>query len=188
MLKDAGIRKALLNHLGSRAPKPERIIEELHVHNGNAIADIVAIYKRMHCFEIKGETDSIQRITRQAEIYSHSFPKLTLVITRKHIKWAEKNLPPYWGILVASMNSEKVVFKYQRPAMNNPDFIIEKALMMLWKQELLDISLSINLLQKKAQNRNEIANTLSKSLSKEQALQYIQGAIIRRSSALVPHN
>lgn len=187
MLKDAEIRKALLYHLGNRWPKPECIIEELHVHNGNAIADVVAFYKKMHCFEIKGETDSIQRITRQAEVYSHSFPKLTLVITPKHVKWAEKNLPYYWGIMVASTSSERVVFNYQRPAQNNPDFLIGKALMMLWRQELLDISLSIDLLQKKASNRNEIASELSERLTKEQALQYIQGAITRRSSALVPH-
>ncbi|MDT4845673.1 hypothetical protein FQZ97_796670 [compost metagenome] len=187
MLKDAEIRNALVAHLNSRSPKPDRIVEELHVHNGNAIADVVALYKKMHCYEIKGETDSIQRILKQAEVYAHSFPKLTLVLTAKHVRWSLRNLPAYWGIMVASRQNERVIFNYERRALNNPDFTTSKALMMLWRQELLDVSERMGVRQKKAGNRSDFAKLLSEHVNKEDALEQIQGAILQRFSALLPH-
>ncbi|MEW3927462.1 sce7726 family protein [Pseudomonas aeruginosa] len=77
-----------------RSPKPARVLEELTIDNGNAIADVVACYREMHCYEIKGETDNVRRILSQSEFYSRSFPKLTLVTTENHVRWAmEKSLP-----------------------------------------------------------------------------------------------
>lgn len=183
MLKDAEIRNALVQHLNSRFPSPARILQELHVHNGNAIADVVAFYKQMHCFEIKGETDSIQRILKQAEVYSHSFPKLTLVLTTKHVSWAVRNLPGYWGILVAVDHGTRVTFRYERKASNNPDFVTEKALMMLWRQELLDVSEKMGITLKKSGNRNDFAKTLGSRVNKNDALSQIQNAILNRTNA-----
>jgi hypothetical protein len=183
MLKDAEIRNALVQHLNSRSPRPSRILQELHVHNGNAIADVVAFYKQMHCFEIKGETDSIQRILKQAEVYSHSFPKLTLVLTTKHVRWALRNLPEYWGILVAQDQGDRVIFRYERKASNNPNFVTDKALMMLWRQELLDVSEKMGVIQKKSGNRNDFAKTLGSTINKSDALAQIQGAILNRANA-----
>jgi hypothetical protein len=187
MLKDAEIRNALVQHLNSRSPRPTRILQELHVHNGNAIADVVAFYKQMHCYEIKGETDSIQRIIKQAEVYSHSFPKLTLVLTTKHVRWALRNLPEYWGIMVAIELGDRVAFKYERKASNNPDFVTDKALMMLWRQELLDVSEKMGVVLKKSGNRNDFAKTLGSFVNKNDALAQIQSAILNRTNELLLH-
>jgi len=183
MLKDAEIRNALIRHLNCRACKPNHILEELHVHNGNAIADVVAFYKKMHCYEIKGETDSIHRIIKQAKVFSHSFPKLTLVLTAKHTRWALQNLPNYWGIMVAVDESNRVSFRYERKASNNPEFKTNKALMMLWRQELLDVSEQMGVFQKKSGNRQDFAEVLGATVNKADALEQIQNAILRRTSA-----
>lgn len=185
MLKDAEIRNALVQHLNTRFPRPARVMQELHVHNGNAIADVVAFYKQMHCYEIKGETDSIQRILKQAEVFSHSFPKLTLVLTSKHVCWALRNLPEYWGIMVALEKGDRVVFRYERKASNNPDFVTDKALMMLWRQELLDVSEKMGIALKKSGNRNDFAKALGSTVNKNDALAQIQSSILNRTSALL---
>lgn len=181
MLKDAEIRVALVEHLNKRSPKPTYVAQELHVHNGNAIADVVAFYKHMHCYEIKGETDSVGRVLKQSEVYSHSFPKLTLVLTPKHVNWAMKNLPEYWGIMIANEEIQgRVTLRYERPALNNPEFEADKAFMMLWRQELLDVSARMGIVQRKSNNRNEFAKILGSRMSKQDALAQIQGTLVKR--------
>ena len=64
-LNDARIREALLRKLAKQKVKPRAVLEELHVHNGRAIADVVTLHAEAHCYEIKGETDRIERILTQ---------------------------------------------------------------------------------------------------------------------------
>ena len=85
LLNDIDIRVALIEKLQSMPTKPKAVIEELRVHNGNAIADVVALYKEAHCFEIKGDGDKIERIVTQGRFYDFSFRKITLVTTTKHL-------------------------------------------------------------------------------------------------------
>lgn len=182
VLRDKEIREALINYLNGRHPAPVKIIEELGVHNGNAIADIVAVYDKMHCFEIKGQTDNVKRISKQSAFYSEAFPKLTLVTTSNHIEWAIKNLPDYWGILLANFKNESVQFIYKRRAKNNPKFVKNKAFLMLWKDELLRIALDINDFKlKSSYSREDIAAKVSKIVSKDGALSSIKNAILERS-------
>ncbi|MGI8431207.1 MAG: sce7726 family protein, partial [Chthoniobacterales bacterium] len=61
-LNDALIRGALLLELAQQQTRPRAVIEELHVHNGRAIADVVTLHSEAHCYEIKGATDRIERI------------------------------------------------------------------------------------------------------------------------------
>ena len=52
-LNDSEIRRSLIQKLNNQAKQPKAILEELRVHNGNAIADVVAIHNNAHCYEIK---------------------------------------------------------------------------------------------------------------------------------------
>lgn len=183
MLKDKEIRRALIPHLMGRSPSPAQIVEELSVDNGNAIADVVACYREMHCFEIKGQTDNVRRVLTQSEFYSKSFPKLTLVTTENHLPWAIKNLPEYWGILLAEIKNECVSFKYIRKVKFNSFFCKQAALMMLWKTELETMAhTNSNIYLKKSFTRADIANEISVKLSKSEALTGLQAAIKKRSS------
>src|SRR5574340_288555 len=99
-LSDKVIRKSLIEFIRNRKPSPSAIIEELRLHNGNAIADVVAIYQNAHCYEIKGESDTLNRISRQAEYYNTTFSRITLVTTSNHVSNALKMIPEFWGVLV----------------------------------------------------------------------------------------
>jgi hypothetical protein len=137
-LTDKEIRQALIQSLKRRANPPVATLEEVHVCNGNAIADVVAVYKSMHCYEIKGETDSIQRVVRQSQYYDQAFPLVSLVTTANHLRRAQAIIPPHWGILVANMRRDSsVAFSYVRGAARNPAYSPEISLLSLWRSELI---------------------------------------------------
>lgn len=183
VLRDREIRGALRSHLMRRFPAPLHIIEELGVHNGNAKADLVAVYKEMHCFEIKGATDSISRLVRQASYFDFAFPKVSLVTTPNHLNWCLQNIPTYWGILVAETDNNTIHLRYKRAAKNNPRFVKQKALMMLWKNELASIATDTAKIRiKSSYTREDIATKLSNTLDKNIILASIQNAILGRST------
>lgn len=156
-LTDKEIRQALIVNLGRRANAPLATLEEVHVCNGNAIADVVAVYKTMHCYEIKGETDSINRIVRQSQFYDQAFPRISLVTTANHLRKAESIVPQHWGIVLASLsNNDSVIFKHVRGATRNPSYLPEIALLSLWRSELIQFLGTSNASLEKL-NRQKIA-------------------------------
>lgn len=139
-LTDTEIRAALIQHLQSRPITPKAVLEEIRIHNGNAIADVVAINKTAHCYEIKGETDTVSRIVRQGSFYDRAFQRITLVTTNNHIAHAEKIAPPHWGIMLAvNAPTIGVRLSHLRRARENPQFDRQAALLTLWRSELVDI-------------------------------------------------
>ena len=138
-LNDKEIRSSLIEKLKNQSIKPKAIMEELSVHNGNAIADVVTLHNEAHCYEIKGDGDKIERILTQGEYYNLSFRKITLVTTNKHLLKAIKLAPDFWGIMIAEEVESKVIIKYMRRAKNNPNFDKSVALLTLWKDEMLNL-------------------------------------------------
>lgn len=138
-LNDGAIRQALIQHLTSWKPKPRAIVEELRVHNGNAIADVVALHSEAHCYEIKGCNDKIERIKIQGEHYNRAFRRITLVTTERNLVQAMKISPRFWGVIVARSCAEGVKFSHVRKAALNLKFNKEIAAMTLWKSEMLKL-------------------------------------------------
>ena len=138
-LNDATIREALLRKLERQKSRPRAVLEELHVQNGRAIADVVTLHSEAHCYEIKGATDRIERITAQGVYYNAAFRRITLVTTECNLKRARKLAPRFWGILVAIENDGEVRFRHVRAAQLNPKFEKQSAAMTLWKSEMLEL-------------------------------------------------
>lgn len=139
-LNDGEIRPALLKHLRNLAYVPKAVLEEIRVHNGNAVADIVAVHRIAHCYEIKGETDVIARIDRQGGFYDQAFQRVTLVTTENHLACAKRLAPSYWGILLAEKSRKELpTLRYVRKATNSPKYDKQIALLTLWKSELLQM-------------------------------------------------
>ena len=137
-LNDREIRPALLKHLRGLAATPKAILEEIRVHNGNAIADVVAVHRIPHCYEIKGETDAIGRLDQQGPFYDQAFLRITLVTTENHLAQAQRVTPAHWGIMVADRSRDvQPSLRYIRGATDSPKYNKEVALLTLWKCELL---------------------------------------------------
>lgn len=166
ILNDKDIRTVLIDFLNKKQPKPKKIIEELRVHNSNAIADVVTVHKSLHCYEIKGDNDSIYRALQQAVYYNASFPKITLVTTKKYETLALDKLPIFWGIIICKQTSKGIILSYLRKAINNPLIEKKRALLSLWKSELEEFAkeLSISGL-KNNQNRDIYATKISEVIT-----------------------
>jgi hypothetical protein len=140
-LSDKELRAALLMRLRAQSVSPRAILEEVRVHNGNAIADVVSVHTRPHCYEIKGETDEVRRIVKQGEFYDRAFQRITLVTTQNHLSSATRLAPAHWGIMVATSRSHEEVpaLRYIRKSADSPAFNKQVALLTLWKSELLSL-------------------------------------------------
>lgn len=138
-LNDDRIREALLRKLARQKTRPRAVIEELHVHNGNAIADVVTLHSEAHCYEIKGKTDRIERIVVQGAYYNAVFRRITLVTTECKLRRARELAPSFWGILVATEDGGEIRFRHARAARRNPQFEKQSAAMTLWKSEMLEL-------------------------------------------------
>lgn len=138
-LNDARIREALLRRLARQKTRPRAVLEELHVHNGNAIADVVTLHSEAHCYEIKGATDRIERITVQGTYYNAAFRRITLVTTECKLRRALELAPRFWGIMVAVEDGDAIRFRHSRAAQLNPHFERQSAAMTLWKSEMLEL-------------------------------------------------
>ncbi|TGM45978.1 sce7726 family protein [Leptospira vanthielii] len=179
-LNDKRIRPKLKKFLITNSKKPIKVVDELHINFGTAIADVVAIDRYMHCFEIKGETDKIQRIETQGKVLDSSFPKVTLVTTENHLVYALKNSPEHWGIIKVSNDKGKIIFRSIRTAKTNPNFNKEIALFSLWKSELLSFSLSNNFEVAERMNKKVISKLISNNLSSKKVIEAIAEIISQR--------
>ncbi|MEO5715193.1 MAG: sce7726 family protein [Luteolibacter sp.] len=138
-LNDASIREALLRKLVRQKSRPRAVLQELHVHNGRAIADVVTLHSEAHCYEIKGATDRIERIAVQGPYYNAAFRRITLVTTECKLRRATKLAPTFWGIMVAVQDEGTIRFRHVRAACRNPYFEKHLAAMTLWKSEMLEL-------------------------------------------------
>ena len=138
-LNDTRIREALLRKLARQKTRPRAVLQELHVHGGKAIADVVTLHSEAHCYEIKGETDHIERIAVQATYYNAAFRRITLVTTECKVQRALKLVPSFWGIMVAIGDGDTIRFRHFRAAQLNPRFEKQSAALTLWKSEMLEL-------------------------------------------------
>lgn len=180
ILKDPVIRTKLKEYLLSLSVKPRAIIDELHVHKGNAIADVVAIYKEPHCFEIKGETDNISRLKTQGKFYDLVFKKISLVTTNNHLKNAIATTPQHWGIIIASEKEGIVKFNHYRKAMPNPSFNKTMALHTLWRQEMLNVTELNQIKLPKKINKHELISEISNNLTLKEVNTAIANSLFNR--------
>jgi hypothetical protein len=182
VLNDPAIRKKLKSYLSSLPVKPRAIVDELHVHRGNAIADVVAIYKESHCFEIKGETDNVSRLLTQGKYYDLAFKKVSLVTTENHLKKALSIIPEHWGILIAYDTESNVRLANYRKAASNPFFVKEVALLTLWKQEMLDVSNNNDIELPKRINKQELVTELANNLTLKKVNTEIANSLFNRTT------
>ena len=181
-LNDSCIRQALIQKLTSQELKPRAVIEELRVHNGNAVADVVALFQEAHCFEIKGATDKIERVVGQSIYYNASFRRITLVTTEAKRRRALEIAPLFWGIMIASADKGEITFRHVRHAKQNPQFSKQLALMTLWKSEMLRL---ISSQKHHREPRNVLAQLISSTTKKAELSTRICEILLGRQIAQI---
>ena len=166
VLLDKDIREIFSTHHSKRYPK-SKLLSEVRVNNGMAIADLVSIgIKSSHCYEIKSDKDNVIRIHEQSKSFDIAFNKISLITTYSQYKKALEIIPQYWGIIIVSNTPGKKIL-YSRKASPSPLFSEQKALLALWREELLSMASAKKLFDKsfKRASRSELIDILSSNLS-----------------------
>ena len=181
ILGDKDIREIFTVHHAKRYPK-SKLLSEVRVNNGMAIADLVSIgIKSSHCYEIKSDKDKITRIREQSKSFDIVFNKISLITTYAQYEKALNILPPYWGLIIVS-NSPEQKIHYLRKASLSPIFSKQKALLVLWRDELLNIAFNKNKNEKSFNkaSRKELIDFISLNLSTTEICRLLNNYLLIR--------
>lgn len=135
--RDSDIRRVLLADLQHRYndPKHDLIVEEFGCKS--ARADVAVINGSLHAFEIKSDSDSLDRLSSQIEAYRGVFEYVTLVCGRRLLNRARASVPTWWGLQRAECIGGQVVLRQLRSPKMNPAQDSFALARMLWKTEAL---------------------------------------------------
>ncbi|QEE27174.1 sce7726 family protein [Terriglobus albidus] len=113
------------------------ILEEFGCNSSRA--DVAVINGALHAFEIKSDSDTLERLYAQVEAYKGVFQYVTLVCGERLLESARKVIPRWWGLQRAQHNNGKVVLITIRKSKKNPTQDASALARMLWKTEALTV-------------------------------------------------
>lgn len=137
--RDSDIRAVLLDELRLIYSEPDHdlILEEFGCHM--ARIDVAVVNGALHGFEIKSDSDTVDRLHTQIVEYGKIFDYITLVCGRRLLRHAKPLLPPWWGLQLADYDTGSVILKQIRTAKKNPTQDRAALARMLWKNEALSV-------------------------------------------------
>ncbi|MDH7795921.1 MULTISPECIES: sce7726 family protein [unclassified Beijerinckia] len=140
-MHDGDVRRAVLAHLADiyGADPSTRVVEEMGVWSGTVRVDIAVVNGKLSGYELKSNSDTLERLPYQVEIYGKVFDHMTLVVGDKHAEKALRIIPKWWGCVMASMHDGKVKLKSKRKGRQNPQPDPSVVVQMLWKDEAVAV-------------------------------------------------
>jgi hypothetical protein len=120
------------------------VLDEFNISLGLVRADIAVVNGVLHGIEIKSERDNLTRLDNQLKEYNKFFEYITIVTCEKFKDKILENYPSNYGVLIAKIEKNKIVFNKLRIAKKN--YSVDKLCLVqaLWKEELIHILESIN--------------------------------------------
>lgn len=103
VLHDVDIRANLISYLlkSYAGDCSTRILEEFGICEGNVRIDLAVVNGTLNGFEIKSDSDTLERLPLQQEIYSKVFDTVVIVAGKTHCEKIETIVPGWWGIWAA---------------------------------------------------------------------------------------
>lgn len=193
MLKEIDIKNALKTHQSilqsplyhiSQKDKTTIVVDELCVNNSSVRADVVAINGELHCFEIKSDADTFQRLDNQIHHYSKVFDKIYFITTEKHIDKIGNRLPNWIGIYEIKIKNNHLVFEILQKPKQNKDIDYCYLLNMIWNPELKLLLKSLCISGYTKMTLNEIYSTIIQNTNKYDLSYYIRSILKIRTEKL----
>ena len=141
-MKDPDIRASVHTQvLGEQHKDPKvLVVDELGLRHGQNRADIAVIGDELTGYEIKGDFDSLGRLTRQIETYSAVFDRACIVSGPRLIYAALASVPDWWGVLVAwPVDGGGITVEKVRVGAHNPSVQPLALAQLLWRSEAIQI-------------------------------------------------
>lgn len=140
MLDDTTIRSAFHEKRLRRVHQSTStlIVDEFGIDHGRQRADIVVINGRMTGYEIKSDSDTLDRLAKQVVGYNRVFDFAVVVATERHLKPVSAMVPSWWGIISVSIARYGAVrFRTVRRGSLNPRTSAISLTRLLWRDEAL---------------------------------------------------
>jgi hypothetical protein len=152
------------------------VVDELSLCQGNARIDIAVVNGSMHGYEIKSESDTLERLPNQINIYNQVMDTITIVTGPNHLNKVKELVPKWWGITVAKLNSNNnMESKIIRKTKQNPNVNAMALAQLLWRDEAIQILEEVNLIKGyKGKSRRVLRERLANSLSLEETKYYVR--------------
>ncbi|WP_214810895.1 sce7726 family protein [Exiguobacterium sp. s127] len=141
MLKDNDIRTILLQKLEEKhiEEKNSKIVNELGIIHGRSRVDVAVINGVIHGYEIKSESDTLNRLPRQIDYYNRVFDRMTIVVQRKYLQKVREVVPKWWGIILVTRKKDELKLKEVRKGQVNKGVEAFALSHLLWRDEALEI-------------------------------------------------
>lgn len=139
-MRDIDVRRAVHKKILSEHHKDPGtlVIDELSLNQGLCRVDIAVLNGRIHGYELKSASDTLDRLPGQIEHYSAVMDRVTLVVAENHADKALNLLPGWWGVKLASVGQRGAVhLKTLRKDKPNPSIDKLALAKLLWKEETL---------------------------------------------------
>lgn len=116
------------------------ILNELNICQGDSRIDVAVINGAINGFEIKSESDTLERLPKQVEYYNKVFDTVTIVTASRFIDGIFDIIPNWWGVIKAEMDSDHQVYFFPiREAKQNNCIDPLAVAQLLWREEALEI-------------------------------------------------
>lgn len=158
------------------------IIDELQVCIGDARVDVAVVNGSIYGYEIKSESDTLDRLPQQVEYYNRVFDYVTLVCSTCFLDKLDLIVPAWWGIQIAKKNEEGLIdITSLRPSLVNETVDPYAIAQLLWRNEAIDI-LAERGLDKgvRSKPKREVWKRISASLELEELKECVRTTLKNR--------
>lgn len=158
------------------------MIDELGLCQGAARIDLAVINGSMNGFEIKSDADRLDRLARQMDAYGRVLDTVTLVTAVRHLDRARAQLPPWWGIVVATPDGDGVALRRRRKSRLNRHVDPEALVRLLWRDETLGLLHQFGLASgMQSKPRSLLWAKLAASLERPVLAEHVRATLKRRA-------
>lgn len=162
-----------------------RIVEEMGIWSGSARIDLAVINGQLTGYELKSDSDTLDRLPGQAELYSRVFDEVCLVVGSRHATEAKRLVPRWWGVIVATGVGTDLALKRVRKSKPNPKPDQLLVARLLWRDEAL-AALEVHGLAKgwRSKPAPELHQRLATELSQTALSEVVRSALKQRTGWL----
>ena len=115
------------------------IIDELGILEGECRIDLAVVCGQLHGYEIKSDSDTLDRLPAQLAAYNAVFDRITLVAGSRHAGRAFAMVPEWWGLVTAVSQGRRVVLRPERAAQVNEQIDPVAVASLLWRDEVVAV-------------------------------------------------
>lgn len=180
-VRAAVLRKVLAEHI---ADPNVLVVEELGLQHGLCRVDIAVVNGFLHGYELKSDSDTLDRLPAQVEAYSHAMDRATLVVGEQHLSSVEKLLPAWWGIKVAAVGKRGgILIQTHRQVGMNPSVSAFHVAHLLWRPEVTKILQARGVDRKRLRgNRRELYRIAADTIPLSELRQLVRESLKSRTT------